>query len=144
MLAHAKGYKAHILLPSDIATEKVDLLEKLGATVERVKPASIVDKEQFVNLARRRAEERGGGLFADQFENEVNWKCHAETTGPEIYRQCGGRLDAVVSGVGIIHPSEEAKKRYRRDDYRSVGLSAPSAAEAVGCACGSIWKRVVQ
>ena len=77
MLAHAKGYKSHILLPSDVAMEKVELLEKLGATVERVKPASIVDKEQFVNLARRRAEERGRGLFADQFENEVNWKCHA-------------------------------------------------------------------
>ena len=103
MLAHAKGYKSHILLPSDVAMEKVELLEKLGATVERVKPASIVDKEQFVNLARRRAEERGRGFFADQFENEVNWKCHAETTGPEIYCQCGGKLDAVVSGVGIVY-----------------------------------------
>lgn len=79
--------------------EKVELLRKLGAIVERVKPASIVDKGQFVNLARRRAEERGG-MFADQFENEENWKCHARTTGPEIYRQCGGKLDAFVSGSG--------------------------------------------
>jgi cysteine synthase len=99
MIAKAKGYNSHILLPEDIATEKVDLLRKLGAEVERVKPASIVDKGQFVNLARRRAEERGG-FFADQFENEENWKCHYRTTGPEIYRQCAGKLDAFVSGVG--------------------------------------------
>jgi cysteine synthase len=99
MIASAKGYKSHILLPEDCAIEKMELLQKLGAIVERVKPASIVDKGQFSNLARRRAEERGG-LFTDQFENEENWKCHARTTGPEIYRQCGGKLDAFVSGSG--------------------------------------------
>jgi cysteine synthase A len=106
MIASAKGYKTHILLPSDSAVEKVELLTKLGAVVERVKPASIVDKGQFVNLARRRAEtaEGGGGVFADQFENEENWKCHARTTGPEIYRQCGGKLDAFVSGAGTMSP----------------------------------------
>jgi cysteine synthase len=102
MLACAKGYHSHILLPDDVAMEKVELLQKLGAVVERVKPASIVDKGQFVNLARRRAEEKGNGMFADQFENEENWKCHARTTGPEIYRQCGGKLDAFVSGVGTL------------------------------------------
>ena len=105
MLASAKGYKSHILLPDDVGLEKVELLGKLGATVERVKPASIVDKGQFVNLARRRAQVEGGGrgIFADQFENEENWKCHYNTTGPEIYRQCAGKLDAFVSGVGNYH-----------------------------------------
>lgn len=89
------------MLPEDSAIEKVELLQKLGAVVERVKPASIVDKGQFVNLARRRAEEREG-VFADQFENEENWKCHFRTTGPEIYRQCGGKLDCFVSGAGTV------------------------------------------
>jgi cysteine synthase len=105
MLASAKGYKSHILLPDDVGLEKVELLGKLGATVERVKPASIVDKGQFVNLARRRAQVEGGGrgIFADQFENEENWKCHYNTTGPEIYRQCAGKLDAFVSGAGNSH-----------------------------------------
>jgi len=102
MLCSAKGYKTHILLPSDSSAEKVELLTKLGAIVERVKPASIVDKGQFVNLARRRAEGVRGAWFADQFENEENWRGHARGTGPEIYRQCGGRLDAFVSGAGTI------------------------------------------
>jgi cysteine synthase A len=94
-------------MPDDQSTEKSDLLLKLGATVERVKPASIVDQGQFVNLARRRAEEHtnshqkpGRGYFADQFENPANYIAHQATTGPEIYAQTAGKLDAFVSGAG--------------------------------------------
>jgi len=101
MLCAATGYKSCIILPEDSAVEKVELLEKLGATVERVRPASIVDQNQFINVAKRRAEDRPGGVFADQFENEENWKCHYRTTGPEIFRQCAGKLDVFVCGAGI-------------------------------------------
>lgn len=72
-------------MPSDVAVEKSDLLEKLGAIVERVRPAPITDRDHFVNLAKRRAEEHtqdeskpGRGIFADQFENEANWRAHFE------------------------------------------------------------------
>lgn len=94
-------------MPDDQATEKADVLLKLGATVERVRPASIVDQNQFVNMARRRAREHtedpnkpGKGFFADQFENTSNYIAHQTTTGPEIYRQTDGHLDAFVSGAG--------------------------------------------
>lgn len=94
-------------MPSDVSTEKSDLLLKLGATVERVPPASIIDQDQFVNTARRRAEEHtasstipGRGFFADQFENTANYIAHEQTTGPEIYEQCDGHLDAFVAGAG--------------------------------------------
>lgn len=94
-------------MPNDQATEKSDLLLKLGAVVERVKPAPIVDQSQFVNLARRRAQEHtddpskpGRGFFADQFENTANFIAHQHTTGPEIYAQTHGRLDAFVAGAG--------------------------------------------
>ena len=94
-------------MPDDQAKEKSDLLLKLGAEVERVRPASIVDQNQFVNLARTRAAEHtantsksGKGLFADQFETEANWRAHFVGTGPEIYRQTGGYLDAFISGAG--------------------------------------------
>jgi cysteine synthase A len=94
-------------MPDDQATEKSDLLLKLGATVERVRPASIVDQDQFVNMARRRAQEHtedpdraGRGFFADQFENTSNYLAHQETTGPEIYSQTNGKLDAFVAGAG--------------------------------------------
>ncbi|CDH53002.1 cysteine synthase 2 [Lichtheimia corymbifera JMRC:FSU:9682] len=104
MIARARGYRAWIVMPDDQAQEKYQLLEKLGATVEKVRPVSIIDKNQFVNLARRRAEEFGEGdvkgYFADQFENEFNFRAHYENTGPEIYRQVGDKLDALVLGAG--------------------------------------------
>lgn len=94
-------------MPDDQATEKSDLLLKLGAIVERVRPASIVDQDQFVNLARRRAQEHtddpqrpGRGFFADQFENTANYIAHQSSTGPEIYAQTNGQLDAFIAGAG--------------------------------------------
>jgi cysteine synthase A len=94
-------------MPNDQATEKTDLLLKLGAVVERVKPAPIIDQNQFVNMARNRAAEhtadtnrRGRGIFADQFETEANWEAHFYGTGSEIFKQTGGSLDAFVTGAG--------------------------------------------
>ncbi|KAL2834734.1 tryptophan synthase beta subunit-like PLP-dependent enzyme [Aspergillus pseudoustus] len=115
-LARAKGYLAHICMPSDQAIEKSNLLLKLGAIVDRVPPAPIVEKDNFVNRARTLAQahtlsslpessedsesKRGRGYFADQFENEANWRAHFNGTGPEIYAQCNGSLDAFVAGAG--------------------------------------------
>lgn len=94
-------------MPSDQATEKSDLLLKLGAVVDRVPPAPIIDPMHFVNRARSLAADHtvdprrpGRGYFADQFENQANWKAHFEGTGPEIFQQCGGKLDAFVAGAG--------------------------------------------
>lgn len=94
-------------MPSDQATEKANLLLKLGAVVEKLTPAPIVEPKHFVNRARDLADQHtrdpsvpGQGYFADQFENEANWKAHFEGTGPEIFRQCDGRIDAFVAGAG--------------------------------------------
>jgi cysteine synthase A len=106
-LARAKGYKAYICMPNDQSTEKSDLLHHLGATVERVTPAPITSTEHFVNLARTRAKEQTlsgkdatKGFFADQFENVANYRAHLQGTGPEIWQQTGGELDAFVAGAG--------------------------------------------
>ncbi|KAK4145431.1 tryptophan synthase beta subunit-like PLP-dependent enzyme [Dichotomopilus funicola] len=108
VLARARGYKAHICMPDDMAIEKSDLLHHLGATVERVPVAPITDPGHFVNLARTRAKDHTAaadtpsrGFFADQFESLANYTAHMKTTGPEIYAQTGnGRLDAFVAGAG--------------------------------------------
>lgn len=101
------GYKVHICLQDDTSPEKITLLESLGATVELVKPASIVDPDQFVNLAEKRALEltadtstESRGLFANQFENDNNWRVHYEGTAPEIYQQMDGMVDYFVTGAG--------------------------------------------
>ncbi|OAL38246.1 hypothetical protein AYO20_02305 [Fonsecaea nubica] len=106
-LCRAKGYLAHICMPNDQSHEKSNLLLKLGAVVERVPPAPIVDQEHFVNRARNLArahtenpEKKGRGYFANQFETEANWRAHYEGTGPEIYAQCQGNIDAFTAGAG--------------------------------------------
>ncbi|KAJ1960925.1 Cysteine synthase 2 [Dipsacomyces acuminosporus] len=108
MVARAKGYLCHIVLPSDQAIEKTQLLQRHGAIVERVAPCSIVDKNNFVNIAKRRAQEYGKddpsgkkrGYFVDQFENPLNSETHFKTTGPEILKQTSGVIDAFVHGSG--------------------------------------------
>ena len=94
-------------MPSDQAVEKSDLLRKLGAVVERVSPVSIADPAHFVNRARALAAKHtadpnrpGRGYFADQFETDANWRTHYDTTGPEIFQQCSGKIDAFVAGAG--------------------------------------------
>ncbi|EHY60534.1 Cysteine synthase 2 [Exophiala dermatitidis] len=106
-LCRARGYLAHICMPSDQSFEKSNLLLKLGAVVERVTPAPIVDQAHFVNRARNLAREhtadpnkKGRGYFANQFETEANWRAHYEGTGPEIYAQTEGQVDAFVAGAG--------------------------------------------
>ncbi|KAF2234520.1 PALP-domain-containing protein [Viridothelium virens] len=106
-IARARGYNAHICMPSDQSTEKSSLLLHLGATVDRVPPASIIDPNHFVNRARTLAAahttsptQPGRGFFADQFETAANWRAHFEGTGPEILAQAGGQLDAFVAGAG--------------------------------------------
>nr|QGW56835.1 putative cysteine synthase YGR012W [Ogataea thermomethanolica (nom. inval.)] len=107
MLCKAMGYSAHICLPDDTSEEKLNLLHMYGATVQKVKPASIVDPNQYVNAARQGAIKVMGdqntsirAVFADQFENECNWKVHYDTTGPEIWEQTKGSINYLVSGSG--------------------------------------------
>ncbi|OLY84022.1 Cysteine synthase 2 [Smittium mucronatum] len=105
-------------MPNDVASEKRQILEKMGATVELVKPCSIVDPNNFVRVAERRAQEyelfegeaKDGsgesitrkGFFMDQFENPSNFAAHYKNTGPEIFKQMKGKpkLDAIVHGSG--------------------------------------------
>ncbi|EJD37950.1 PALP-domain-containing protein [Auricularia subglabra TFB-10046 SS5] len=101
MVAKAKGYDATIVMPDDTAVEKMRSVEAFGATVERVRPASIVDRRQYVNRAKHLAREYGPlGYFADQFENHANFHAHITGTAPEIWKQTKGEIDAFISGAG--------------------------------------------
>lgn len=124
-LARAMGYRAHICMPDDQSHEKSDLLLHLGAAVERVAVAPITSPNHFVNLARRRAAEHAAqhadgsrGVFADQFESPANWRAHAATTGPEIWRQTGGLVDAFVAGAGTGGTIAGVARYLKRDDAR--------------------------
>ncbi|GLI71655.1 hypothetical protein VaNZ11_016936 [Volvox africanus] len=99
MVAAALGCCCTITMPDDAAVEKANMIHAYGATVERVRPVSIVHPDHPVNVARRKATETPGALFADQFENEANYRAHLKT-GEEIWRQTRGLVHAFVSGAG--------------------------------------------
>lgn len=99
-VARARGYACHLVVPDDMSADKMRLLEALGATIDVVKPASIVNEGHYVNRARAYAASLPGGVFIDQFENGSNYLAHLQTTGPEIWAQCEGRLDAFVMSAG--------------------------------------------
>ncbi|KAH3687379.1 hypothetical protein WICPIJ_001656 [Wickerhamomyces pijperi] len=98
-IANSLGIKSEIHLPDDTSPDKLILFNTLGAGLVKVKPASIVDPNQYVNSAKA-ASVATEGVFADQFENETNWKIHYTTTGPEIYQQLNGQVDFFIAGCG--------------------------------------------
>ena len=99
-LCASKGYRCLIVMPDDQAEEKRALLRRFGATVHTVKTASIANPTHYVNVARQLASEIDGAVFMDQFETLANFRVHFSTTGPEIWRQSEGLLDAFVMSAG--------------------------------------------
>jgi len=116
-IAPALGVECHVCIPDDAAVEKARTLAALGARLERLRPVSISHPDHFVNVARRRAAERGNAVFADQFENLANLRAH-ERTGAEIWRQTGGRVDAFVSGAGTGGTLAGVSRDLKRRDPR--------------------------
>ena len=99
-LAGERGYKVILTLPDDQAQEKYDLLDALGAEVRQVPAVPFTNPNHFYHAARRLAEELPNAFWANQFENPANGDYHAETTGPEIWEQTGGRIDFFTCAVG--------------------------------------------
>lgn len=101
LVAQQKGYRLILVIPDKMSREKISNLKAMGAEV--VITRSDVGKghpEYYQDLARRIAAETPGAYFINQFGNHDNPRAHAEWTGPEIWRQMEGRLDAIVVGVG--------------------------------------------
>ena len=100
LVAAQKGYRLVLVIPDKMSQEKIFNLRAMGAEV--VLTRSDVAKghpEYYQDMAKRIAEEQGG-FFVNQFGNPDNVKAHETSTGPEIWEQMEGRLDAVVVGVG--------------------------------------------
>ena len=99
-LCHARGYRCVIVMPDNQSPEKFAILRALGVELELVKPVPYADPNHYQKVARRRAEEIPGAVWANQFDNTANRDGHYATTGPEIWRDTQGRLDAFVAASG--------------------------------------------
>ncbi|HZR93239.1 MAG TPA: cystathionine beta-synthase [Gaiellaceae bacterium] len=101
LVAAIKGYRMIFVLPDKVAPEKISLLRAFGAEVVICPTAVEADSpESYYSVSDRLAEEIPGAYKPDQYTNEENPRAHYETTGPEIWEQTGGELDAVVVSVG--------------------------------------------
>jgi cysteine synthase A len=99
-LCHARGYRIIIVMPDNQSPEKYAAIEALGAQLHRVKAVPYADPNHYQRVAGRLAAETPGAIWANQFDNVANRDGHYATTGPEILRDTGGRLDAFVAATG--------------------------------------------
>ncbi len=99
-ICNARGYDCVIYMPDNQSQEKVDILRTLGAEVRLVKTVPYKDPMNYQKQAGRYAAELAGAVWANQFDNVANRLAHVESTGPEIWAQTDGHVDAFTCSVG--------------------------------------------
>lgn len=102
-LAHvcrSKGYRLVIYMPNTQSQGKIDLLRLLGAEVYPVPAVAFDNPENYNHQAKRHADRLDNAVWTNQFDNVANRQAHIETTGPEIWYQTQGKVDAFVAATG--------------------------------------------
>jgi cysteine synthase len=105
LVGNARGYRSVIVMPDTQSQEKKDFLRLIGAELRLVPAAPYANPNNYIKVSGRLAEEiakshPAGALWANQFDNVANREAHIRTTGPEIFRQTDGKIDAFVCAVG--------------------------------------------
>jgi cysteine synthase A len=105
LVANARGYRTLIVIPETQSQEKKDMLRLAGASLVEVPAVPYANKNNYQHIGRRLADElrkteKNGVLFADQWNNLDNRKAHYLSTGPEIWEQTEGKVDAFICSVG--------------------------------------------
>src|SRR5579885_312712 len=105
LVANSRGYRTIIVIPVTQSQEKKDMLRLCGAELVEVPALPYSNPNNYQHVGRRLAEElkkteKNGVIFADQWNNLDNRKAHYVSTGPEIWEQCGGRIDGFICAVG--------------------------------------------
>lgn len=101
LVGQAKGYKVLLVIPDKMSKEKIQHLRAMGADV-RLTRSDVPHghPEYYTDMAERLAQQIPGGFYVNQFANDANSEAHFRTTGPEIWEQMGGDVDAFAAGIG--------------------------------------------
>ncbi|MGG5885640.1 cysteine synthase A [Falsiroseomonas sp. HC035] len=99
LAANAMGWRSVIVVPETQSREKLDYLRMIGADLRAIPAKPFSDPGNYVHFSRRLAEEMGA-VWANQFDNLANAAVHEATTGPEIWDQTGGGVDAFTCACG--------------------------------------------
>lgn len=140
-LCAVRGHSCIVVIPDDQAKEKQTTLRCLGAVVHVVPNAAISNPNQYVNVARRIAKrintrygQESGTIikaaFINQFENLSNYMVHRDVTGPELWSQSSGKIDAFVmsSGTGGTIAGVGQYLKSRSNDVKVVLVDPPGSA----------------
>jgi cysteine synthase len=134
LVANARGYRTVIVIPDTQSQEKKDTLRLSGATLYEVPAVPYSNPNNYVHVAERLAEalaktEPNGAIWAQQFDNVANRQGHVDTTGPEIWEQTGGKVDAFICAAGtggtLAGIAEALRKR---KSSVQIGLADPPGA----------------
>ncbi len=134
LVARARGYRTVIVIPDTQSQEKKDILRISGAELKQVPAVPYRDPDNYVHVSERLAKELNeshpeGAIWARQFDNVANRRGHYETTGPEIWAQTDGKIDAFVCAVGTggtLAGVAMALKERRKEVV--IGLADPMGA----------------
>ncbi|GAC1453725.1 MAG: cysteine synthase A [Steroidobacteraceae bacterium] len=131
-LAHvckARGYRCVIVMPDNQSAEKYRLLEALGAEVHQVPAVPYSNPNHYQKVAQRLAASLANAIWSNQFDNTANRDAHARTTGPEIWAQTQGRVNAFVAaaGTGGTLAGVATYLKSRRRDIRCVLADPPGS-----------------
>lgn len=99
LLGRERGYRVVVTMPDNQAREKYEVLEALGVEVRRVPVVPFANPGHFYHAAKALSEQHGW-WWANQFENPANGDFHYQSTGQELWEQCEGKVDVLVSAVG--------------------------------------------
>ena len=134
VVANARGYRTLIVIPQTQSQEKKDALRLCGAELVEVPALPYSNPNNYQHVAKRLADqlrknEPNGVLFADQWNNLDNAKAHYVSTGPEIWEQTGGKVDAFICAIGTggTLAGTSAFLRERNKDV-VIGLADPRGA----------------
>lgn len=134
MVAAASGYKTTIVIPRTQSQEKKDAIRLLGAELVEVDAVPYSNPDNYVRYSGRLAEELNakepaGAVWANQFDNVANRLAHVETTGPEIWAQTDGKVDAFICAVGSGGTLAGVAEALRaRNPKVAIGLADPHGA----------------
>jgi cysteine synthase A len=134
MVGAALGYKTTIVIPRTQSQEKKDAITLMGAELVEVDAVPYANENNYVKYSRRLSaeldrSEPNGAVWANQFDNVANRVAHETTTGPEIWEQTGGRVDAFICAVGSGGTLAGVANALRaRKPEAKIGLADPYGA----------------
>ena len=132
MIAAARGYRLVLCVPANVTPERLRMLKVYGAEV--VLTNAMEGTDGAIAAARRLyAADPERYFYADQYNNDANWRAHYATTGPEILRQTGGRLTHFVAGLGTSGTFVGTGRflREHRPDVRLISVQPESPLHAI-------------